>query len=1215
MRILADVRCLQDPRFAARGVGSHAAFLLETIRARAGDAAEVVGLVDERLPALAGEHADLCEAVRSVFVPDDVVTPAVFIQLSPMTHDTLPPARLLDRDNVLPTTVVYDFIPREQPERYLADRRSLFSYAAAVKWLGAYRGFFPISEHAATQLRELRGVDPDSIAVTGVATRGAFGNVRSGQEKSPLPPGVSARGHLLFVGGADPRKNLETVVAAYGRLSAMRSDVPQLVVVGGYPGEWRERVLSRLPARVRGRTDVLFLDHLADAELAALYAHSSVTVAASLAEGFSMPVVEAMASGAPVLASDIPAHRELVTDPAARFQPLAADELATRIAGLLDSSSSRLALVESQRPVAERFTATAVADRFWESLTAWQARFRDRTAARPSPRRPALAFVTPFPPDKSGVADYSLKCVEALARHVDVDVYTDQRCPSPCPGVRAFHPISAAAWLRPDYAATVAVIGNSHFHTRIIDLHERLGGACILHDNRMLELYRWWQGAEAARRMAERSLDRPVSAAEIDGWLAAPDTLPTLFFDPILARAHPAIVHSRALAGHVARLHGARVETLPFCVYRELPADLLTDEHRLQARRRLGISAETILIITLGMVTQAKKPKALVDAVNILRQWGLDAHLRFVGDAGSWEAELRERSADSAGISFSAGWTTEEEYRDCLQAADYAIQLRTHRFGGLSGAVGDCIAAGLPTVVNDDLASAFDSPSYVLRVSDELDPREIANTLDAAIGHGLHRCRHEEERRSYVESHSFDRYAVQLLDVLGVSGPRKPLQNAPRPTVDYVQRPPRVDDAPAWDSSRETDPDVRRFIERVVRPVAVARVVPEYRPLIHYWVNSTPGYPANTGIQRVVRQLGRALQERGVDLVPVRWDESRQTLVRPSDDDLAKLERWSGPRVADWRPSRPPGPGDWILFPEVPVELDSQTWGRVFAQVRRAGTRVAAVFYDAIPIKMAGLYRNADTRGFAGWIRQLADADLVLPISRHVAHDLAWLLSRETGLPALADGLVRPVPLPGAFPACPRVVRRPPAREGITVLSVGTIEPRKNQGRLVDAFARAARRCPRLERLVMVGSCRSFDRPYVDRVLAAIARRGNVIFHEELGDAELHAWYERADFTIFPSVEEGYGLPILESIWHGRPCICGNTGVMAELATGGGCLAVDVRKTDSLAAAIERLATDGDFRGRLTDEALARPIADWGDYVGTILGLLADHSRPIEAAA
>lgn len=1211
MRILADVRCLQDPRFAARGVGSHASFLLETIRARAPEA-EVVGLVDDRLPALADEHVDLCTAVRSVFVPDDAVTPTVFIQLSPMTHDTLPPARLLDRGNVLPTTVVYDFIPQEHPERYLVDRRSLFSYAAAWKWLAAYRGFFPISEHAATRLRELRGVDLESISVTGVATRAAFGNVRAGADAARLPAGDATPGHLMFVGGADPRKNLDTVIAAYGRLVTSRRDVPQLVVVGGYPAEWRERVLARLPSR--GRAGVVFLEHLADAELAGLYARSSVTIVASLAEGFSMPVVEAITAGAAVLASDIPAHRELVPDPAARFQPLAADELASRVAGLLDSPEARLAVADSQRPVAARFTAAAVAGRFWESLSTWHARLHRPAAARPGRRPPALAFVTPFPPDKSGVADYSLKCVEALARHVTVDVYTDQRSPSPCAGVRAFHPISAAAWLRPDYAATVAVIGNSHFHTRIIDLHERLGGACILHDNRMLELYRWWQGSEATRRMAERSLDRPVSSAEVDGWLAAPDTLPTLFFDPILARSHPAIVHSRALAGHVERLHGARVESLPFCVYRELSAESLGDDRRLQARRQLGISSDTILIVTFGMVTQAKKPDALIDAVNILRGWGLDVHLRFVGDAGSRESELRGRAVDAAAISFSKGWTSEEEYRLCLQAADYAIQLRTHRFGGLSGAVGDCIAAGLPTVVNDDLAAAFESPSYVLRVSDDLDPREIANTLDAAIGRGVHRSRHEDERRAYVASHSFDRYAVQLLEVLGVNGPRSPRQNAPRATVDYLQRPPRVDDTPSWDVGRETDAGVLRFIDRLVRPVATVRAVPADRPLIHYWVNSTPGYPANTGIQRVVRQMARALQEKGADVVPVRWDASRRMLVRPSDGELAKLALWNGPRVSDWRPSQPPGPGQWLLFPEVPVELDGETWRRVFAQVRQAGARVAAVFYDAIPIKMAGLYRNADTSGFAGWIRQLADADLVLPISRHVAHDLAWLLSRESGLPSPADGAVRPVPLPGAFAAWPRAERRPPVREGITVLSVGTIEPRKNQERLVAAFGKASRRCPRLDRLVMVGSCRSFDRSYVDRVLAAVGRRGNVIFHEELDDAALHDWYERADFTIFPSVEEGYGLPILESVWHGRPCICGENGVMAELAAGGGCLAVDVRSTDSLAAAIERLATDDVCRARLTDEALARPVADWGDYVETVLGLLAEHD-PARARA
>jgi glycosyltransferase involved in cell wall biosynthesis len=502
-------------------------------------------------------------------------------------------------------------------------------------------------------------------------------------------------------------------------------------------------------------------------------------------------------------------------------------------------------------------------------------------------------------------------------------------------------------------------------------------------------------------------------------------------------------------------------------------------------------------------------------------------------------------------------------------------------------------------------------------VSNELEPLEIADALDAAIGRGLHGSRHENERRRYVDSHSFDRYAVHLLRVLGVTGPRTVQDGAAWPAIEYHARPPRFDDAPAWDAANATAEE-RRFIERVVRPAGPAprvHALPSRRPTIHYWVNSTPSYPVNTGIQRVVRQLARVLQERGADLVPVCWDADRKTLVRPAEEQLAKLERWSGPRVADWRPAQPLAAGQWLLIPEVPVELDAATWGRLFDRVRESRARVAALFYDAIPLKLNGLYRNADTRCFSRWIRQLADADLVLPISRHVADDLALLLFRESGVRHLPDGLVRPAPLPGAFPAWPRAVARPPARDGMTVLSVGTIEPRKNQERLVDAFARAARRCPRLERLVLVGSRTSFDRDYVDRVLASIDTRTNVVLHEEPDDAALHDWYEQADFTIFPSVEEGYGLPILESVWHGRPCICGDGGVMAELAAGGGCLTADVRNTNSLAAAIERMATDDALRVRLTDEALARPIADWGDYVGTILGLLAEHASPGEAAA
>ena len=70
----------------------------------------------------------------------------------------------------------------------------------------------------------------------------------------------------------------------------------------------------------------------------------------------------------------------------------------------------------------------------------------------------SVALVTPFPPDRSGVADYSRETVRALARLVEVDIYTDQPAPTATPGVRRFYPISAAPWLRPDYDAVVSII-------------------------------------------------------------------------------------------------------------------------------------------------------------------------------------------------------------------------------------------------------------------------------------------------------------------------------------------------------------------------------------------------------------------------------------------------------------------------------------------------------------------------------------------------------------------------------------------------------------------------------------------------------------------------------------------------------------------------------------------------------------------------------------
>jgi len=111
-----------------------------------------------------------------------------------------------------------------------------------------------------------------------------------------------------------------------------------------------------------------------------------------------------------------------------------------------------------------------------------------------------------------------------------------------------------------------------------------------------------------------------------------------------------------------------------------------------------------------------------------------------------------------------------------------------------------------------------------------------------------------------------------------------------------------------------------------------------------------------------------------------------------------------------------------------------------------------------------------------------------------------------------------------------------------------------------------------------------------------------------IDDGALAEAYRRCSFTVYPSIREGFGLPILESLWHGRPCVCGENGALGEVARGGGCEFVDQTEVASLAGGIERLLTGEALYLQRFQEAQARSFRSWDDYVGNLLALF--ESRP-----
>jgi glycosyltransferase involved in cell wall biosynthesis len=99
-----------------------------------------------------------------------------------------------------------------------------------------------------------------------------------------------------------------------------------------------------------------------------------------------------------------------------------------------------------------------------------------------------------------------------------------------------------------------------------------------------------------------------------------------------------------------------------------------------------------------------------------------------------------------------------------------------------------------------------------------------------------------------------------------------------------------------------------------------------------------------------------------------------------------------------------------------------------------------------------------------------------------------------------------------------------------------------------------------------------------------------------VGDAALAAAYAAASFTVYPSLLEGFGLPVLESLAHGRPCVCSARGALGESARGGGCVALERVDAPSLRDAIAGLLASPAESARLAAEARARRHRTWRDY-------------------
>ena len=410
-----------------------------------------------------------------------------------------------------------------------------------------------------------------------------------------------------------------------------------------------------------------------------------------------------------------------------------------------------------------------------------------------------IAWFSPLPPVRSGIASYSAEIVPRLRRGHVIDLFVDG--PSAVPGAASAHDF---VWThqRDPYDLIVYQLGNASCHDYMWAYLARYPGLVVLHDARL------HQARARQLLMANRADDyRAELAYDAGGPHAAPPDVAEYAVEGlggpiyylwrmlrvVMHTARMVAVHNPRVAAELAAEYPeATIDTIRMGVP-ELPP---SPGARERIRREIGVADGAIVFAAFGKVTAEKRIAAIVRAINGLADGGCDAHLLVVGDHGG-------HAGIGGARTHVTGYIADQAIGDYLSAADACLCLRWPTTQETSASWLQCLAAARPTLVSD-LAHLVDVPTVDPRTWRASHPsREpVAIAIDLleegrALEIALRRLAQEAPLRDalaragrahWSEGHTIEAMAADYARVLGDAVTRRPpviTDLPPHVTQDY----------------------------------------------------------------------------------------------------------------------------------------------------------------------------------------------------------------------------------------------------------------------------------------------------------------------------------------------------------------------------------------------------------------------------------------------
>lgn len=635
-------------------------------------------------------------------------------------------------------TICYDLIPLIFADRYLNDPNMHSLYMKRLINVQNADFIFAISESTRQDCIKHLSISPDKIINISGGVSPFFTPILANEHQAWLQLFANKfsinKKFVLYTGGEDWRKNIEGLVKAFAKLPKNLQETHQLVIACKV-SEFFAQEITNLARKLEMNQSLILTNYVTDEELRALYSICSLFVFPSFYEGFGLPLLEAIACGAPAIASDNSSLTEILGAREQLFNAYSTEEIVMAMQKILTNENLQRQLSENALCQAKKFTWKSVAqkmsDVFKEShiINGINVVFN---RVKTENTNTQLAFFSPFNPIKSGIADYSGDLLPSLSQHFNLDLYHDEGY---FPDANVWNNLFSYRQFEnkikeQNYETIIYQMGNSSYHCYIYSQLMKYPGISVLHDYSLGGLVNYMDvrcpelGITLFKEL-EHSYGKDKATEIINlikqGKLNFEGKLTEagIYINRrIFTRSLGVVLHSSwayKSAINNFSCDNDFITHIPELV--PIFASQVSDKKAVC--HELAIPINSLIIATFGFVNSTKRPLEILRAFKLFRKNNPDAYLLFVGGTeylGKTDIEGEISDLDLQGYVKITGFITMENFYRYIEISDICLNLRYPFNGESSASLLRILSAGKPTIVTNIGSFADFSDDIVLKI-------------------------------------------------------------------------------------------------------------------------------------------------------------------------------------------------------------------------------------------------------------------------------------------------------------------------------------------------------------------------------------------------------------------------------------------------------------------------------------------------------------------